>query len=203
MYGPADPRAQVQQRKVAEMEEKEGGALPPVVIAEPRLEPGKRRSRHIRGRAADPVEPGRNRVGSNNETARGKPGERTGVMNQAKFKVELLKAELSGDPTQVAKVKLNQAELELERVSKLHAEKLVSEQEMSQAKFNLELRRAELAGDRAKAARVQLAQAEDAFRHASKLREQKLISEDDYNQRKTELELWQRMRRGCRMRRQN
>jgi len=110
-------------------------------------------------------------------------------LNQARFAVELVKAELSGNPTQVAKVKLSQAELELDRVSKLQAEKLVSEEVMNQAKFNVELRRAEVAGDRAKAARVQLARAEDAFQQASKLREQNLISESDYNQRKAELEL--------------
>jgi len=188
-YGSADARAQAQQRKVAEMEEKERGALPSVAIDEPWLEPV----------YADPV------ISADVLRARLKHAETEldritklradnlvseEFMNHAKFTVELLKAELSGDPTQVAKVKLNQAELELDRVSKLQAEKLVSEEVMNQAKFNVELRRAEVAGDRAKAARVQLARAEDAFQHASKLREQKLISESDYNQRKGELELW-------------
>jgi len=110
-------------------------------------------------------------------------------LNQARFAVELVKAELSGNPTQVAKVKLSQAELELDRVSKLHAEKLVSEQEMNLARFNVELRRAELAGDRAKVARVQLAQAEELFQRTTELREQNLISEAEYNREKTELEL--------------
>jgi len=185
-YGPADARAQAQERKVAAMEEKQ--ALPPVVITEPWLEPV----------YADPV------ISADVLRIRLKQAETEldritklradnlvseEFMNHAKFTVELLKAELSGDPTQVAKVKLNQAELELDRVSKLQAEKLVSEEVMNQAKFNVELRRAEVAGDRAKAARVQLARAEDAFQQASKLREQNLISESDYNQRKAELEL--------------
>jgi serine/threonine protein kinase len=141
----ADARAQAQQRKVAEMEGKERGALPPVVITEPWLEPV----------YADPA--------------------------------------ASAD---VLRIRLEQAETELDRITKLRAENLVSEQEVNQARFNLDLRRAELAGDRAEAARVQLARAENAFQHASKLHEQKLISEGNYNQRKAELELWRAYVRG-------
>jgi len=187
-YGPADPRAQAQQRKVAEMEEKERGALLPVMIAEPRLDAPvadpaiSADMLQIRLNQAETELDRITKLRAENLVSEQE-------MNQAKFAVELVKAELSGDPTQVAQVKLNQAELELDRVSKLHAEKLVSEQEVNQARFNVELRRAELAGDRAKAARVQLAQAEDAFRRATELREQNLISESEYNQRKTELEL--------------
>jgi multidrug resistance efflux pump len=141
----ADARAQAQQRRVAEMEEKERRPLPPVVITEPWLEPVD----------ADPA-----------------------------------------TSAEVLRIRLNQAETELDRITKLRAENLVSEQEVDEARFNVELRRAELAGDRAKAARVRLARAEDAFQHASKLREQKLISEDDYNRRKTELELWRAYAQG-------
>ncbi len=199
----ADARAQAQQRKVAEMEEKERGALPsvvidepsllgpgpPVVITEPWVEPVdtdpviSAEVLQIRLKQAETELDRITKLRADNLVSEE-------FLNHAKFKVELLKAELSGNSTQVAKVKLNQAEFELDRVSKLHAEKLVSEEVMNQAKFNLELRRAEVAGDRAKAARVRLARAEDAFQHASKLREQKLISQDDYDQKKTELELW-------------
>ena len=117
----------VEVREVAPLEEKEGGSLPPVMIAEPSRE--------------------------------------------------------------VAAARLNQAETELDRMTKLRAENLVSEQDLNQARFNVELRRAELAGDRAKVARVQLAQAEDAFQRASELYKQNLISEAEYNREKAELEL--------------
>jgi multidrug resistance efflux pump len=99
------------------------------------------------------------------------------------------RVKLSPEEERVAKVKLNQAATQLERVRELYAQNLVSEQELNLAKFNADLRRAELLGDAQQAARIRLAYAEEEFKRASELRKQNLIGESEYNEKKNALEL--------------
>jgi tRNA A-37 threonylcarbamoyl transferase component Bud32 len=97
-----------------------------------------------------------------------------------------------GEPVtspEILRIRLEEAERELARASKLHAEKLVSDQEMDLARSKVELRKAELASDVQQVARVHLERAEKEFRHASELRKQNLISESEFNKARTELEL--------------
>jgi serine/threonine protein kinase len=88
-------------------------------------------------------------------------------------------------------VKLRQAETELERLTKLHADNLVSQSDLDQARFAVEISRAELSGDAVEVSRVRLRQAEEDFQRASELRKQNFISESEYNKSKFTLELRQ------------
>jgi beta-lactamase regulating signal transducer with metallopeptidase domain len=83
-------------------------------------------------------------------------------------------ASSAGD--QVARIRLQHAEQELERVTQLYKEKLVGREQLDQARANVELRRAELAGDEVEVSRVRLRQAEADLDRLTQLHAQKLVS---------------------------
>ena len=90
---------------------------------------------------------------------------------------------------EVAAVRLSQAEAELDRVTKLQAENLVSEEMVNQARFAVELAKAELAGDSTQVAKVKLNQAELELDRISKLHTEKLVSDQEMNRARFTVEL--------------
>ncbi|HEX5177306.1 MAG TPA: M56 family metallopeptidase [Chthoniobacteraceae bacterium] len=93
-----------------------------------------------------------------------------------------------GEEKAIARLRLQQAELELKRVAELHQQKLISTAEYEKAKATVDLRRAELRGDLAEVARVELAQAETQLARLSELRRQKLVSETQFEEAKLAVE---------------
>jgi len=89
--------------------------------------------------------------------------------------------DLGRQRTASARLKLAHAKAELERLTKLNADNLVSQQELDQAKFMLELARAEITGDDEKANRVRLQQAEAQLERVLKLHADSLVSQSDVN----------------------
>src|SRR4030095_10409713 len=65
----------------------------------------------------------------------------------AKFEVDIAKAELKGDHEEAARIRLRKAEAGFERLQKRHAEKLASSEALEEARLNVELQRAALKGD--------------------------------------------------------
>jgi len=63
-------------------------------------------------------------------------------LSEARFTVELLKAEAKGDTAQAAQVRLRQAEEELARAAKLHSQSLISQSEYDAAVRKVESARA-------------------------------------------------------------
>lgn len=59
-------------------------------------------------------------------------------LTQAEFAVRVLKAEATGDKTEVAQIKLQQAEAEFERAGKLREQSVISQQEYEEARQNAE-----------------------------------------------------------------
>jgi len=112
-------------------------------------------------------------------------------LSQARLKVELARAELTGDAGEVNRVRLRQAEELLDRVTKLHAANLVSQSELNKARFGVELVKAQLAGDAVEVIRVELRQAEEDFQRASELRKQNFISESEFETNRFALQLLQ------------
>jgi beta-lactamase regulating signal transducer with metallopeptidase domain len=88
----------------------------------------------------------------------------------------------------LARLRLQQAELELKRAAELHEQKMISAAEYEKAKAALDLRRAELRGDQTEVARVELARAEAQLARLSELRRQKLISESELEEAKFAVE---------------
>jgi beta-lactamase regulating signal transducer with metallopeptidase domain len=82
----------------------------------------------------------------------------------------------SRDENQVARIRLQYAEAELERVNQLYAQKLVAREQLDLARANVDLRRAELNGDEREMARVRLRQAETELDRLAQLHAQKLVS---------------------------
>ena len=93
------------------------------------------------------------------------------------------------DSPDMLQVRLNEAETELDRVARLGADNLVSEQEMSQARFAVELVKAKLSGNPTQVANVKLNQAEVELDRVSKLYSAKLVSQHEMNQAKFNVEL--------------
>jgi hypothetical protein len=89
---------------------------------------------------------------------------------------------LHRDQMQAAQAKLSNAEAELARVKKLHAQNLVSAAEFSESKFALELLQAQARGDTAEADRIRRRHAEEELARAAELRSRSLISESEYNE---------------------
>jgi hypothetical protein len=83
---------------------------------------------------------------------------------------------------QAAQSKIADAETNLARLTKLHSQQLVSEQELSHAQFALQLLKAEANGDKALAARVRLQDAEADLARAAELRKQSVISQSEYDE---------------------
>jgi tRNA A-37 threonylcarbamoyl transferase component Bud32 len=90
---------------------------------------------------------------------------------------------------EVAAVRLRQAESELDRMTKLQAENLVSEEEVNRARFAVELVKAELSGDSTQVAKVKLNQAELELDRVSKLHAESLVSEQEMNRARFTVEL--------------
>jgi hypothetical protein len=76
-------------------------------------------------------------------------------LDEAKFDVEISKAELKGDQGEAARIRLRKAEAGLEQLTKLHAEKLTSSEALEDARLNVEMQRAALNGDDLEFARLQ------------------------------------------------
>jgi multidrug resistance efflux pump len=62
----------------------------------------------------------------------------TSEFTQAKYKLEVLRAEAKGDSTEAARVRLRQAEEELSRATELHKLSLISQSEFDQAAKKVE-----------------------------------------------------------------
>jgi len=62
----------------------------------------------------------------------------TSEFSEAKYKLEALKAEAKGDSTEVARIRLRQAEEELARATELHKLSLISQTEFDQAAKKVE-----------------------------------------------------------------
>lgn len=113
------------------------------------------------------------------------------AFQEAKFKLDLLKARLKGDPAETARITLEFAVQKLNRISALQSQNLVSVYEVKKAKDRIELLKAELAADQSAVSRLQLLQAKEEFERVGKLYEQKLVSEREYQQAKGAFELLQ------------
>jgi peroxiredoxin/Leucine-rich repeat (LRR) protein len=124
-------------------------------------------------------------------------------LNDGKLKVALRAAELKGDDSEEARILaqqqaatdeakrelLRQAEAELARLTKLHAQKIVSDQEITEAKLLVDLRAAELKGDPNALAEWRVRQAEHNLEVAAKLYEAKAASQESLDEAKSNLEL--------------
>jgi multidrug resistance efflux pump len=96
----------------------------------------------------------------------------------------------TADPTaEIARIKLEQAERELERINELHHQKLVSASELERAQAEVDVRKAELAGDSAAAMRSRLQQAERDLERLTQLNAQKLVSQQELDRAKFDVEL--------------
>jgi outer membrane murein-binding lipoprotein Lpp len=82
---------------------------------------------------------------------------------------------------QAAQSKIADAETNLTRLTKLHSQQLVSEQELSHAQFAVQLLKAEANGDKPLAAQIRLQEAEQDLARATELRKQSLISQSEYD----------------------
>ncbi len=83
---------------------------------------------------------------------------------------------------ELARLRLQQAEQELERAIELRQHNLISESEYEKSQREVALRRAELSGDQTEAARVRLQQAESEFKRLTQLRANNVISAEELDQ---------------------
>jgi beta-lactamase regulating signal transducer with metallopeptidase domain/multidrug resistance efflux pump len=106
-------------------------------------------------------------AGGKNEAARNeRPGQRRALSDQ----------------DQVARIRLQHAEQELERVTQLYNEKIVGREQLDAARTNVDLRRAELTGDELEVRRVRLRQAENDLDRLAQLHKEKLVSGHELDQ---------------------
>ena len=88
----------------------------------------------------------------------------------------------------LARIRLKQAELEMQRAADLYQQKMISASEYEKAKAMVDVRRAELRGDQTEVARVELAQAEAQLARLSEVHREKLVSDAEYEQAKFAVE---------------
>jgi serine/threonine protein kinase len=110
-------------------------------------------------------------------------------LNEAKFALEIARAELKGDAKEVLRIRLREAEEGLERMTRLHDEHQASDSEFNKARFRVAIVKAELEGDGVEVIRNRVRQAEDELQRGSELHRQNLISESDYTKLQLELEI--------------
>jgi tRNA A-37 threonylcarbamoyl transferase component Bud32 len=113
--------------------------------------------------------------------------------DKVKLKPDLDQAKLREDSSQertaIARLKLVQAETELERLMKLYAENLVNQGDVNQAKLTVELAKAELKGDAKEVISVRLRQAEEVLERTTKLYTENLVSQYEVNKARLGVEL--------------
>jgi tRNA A-37 threonylcarbamoyl transferase component Bud32 len=110
-----------------------------------------------------------------------------GDFDAAKDKVELLKAELGGDPGEVTKVRLAAAQRDLERDSRLFKTGLIGGLEYDDAKDKVQLLTAELNGDSVQIARTSLTAAQRRLEDKEGLFKTGIIPTSDYEAAKDEV----------------
>ena len=66
-------------------------------------------------------------------------------LDEARFKVERIRAELAGDDIEALRIGVRQAEADFQRASELRKQDFISESEFTRSKSALEVARAELA----------------------------------------------------------
>jgi len=94
----------------------------------------------------------------------------------------LLKAEANGDKPLAARIRLQEAEKDLARATKMHAVGAISEPELSHAQFAVQLLKAEANGDKPLAARIRLQEAEQDLARATQMRNADAISQSEYDE---------------------
>ena len=104
------------------------------------------------------------------------------------FKTRLMEQEQE-DPAVVARVKLPFAQADLEKLTRLHGQKLVSDSQLREAEANVALLSAEARGDLNEAAALRVQAAEESLQRLSELHVQKLASDQSLLKAKRELEL--------------
>ncbi|HZJ17829.1 MAG TPA: biopolymer transporter ExbD [Chthoniobacteraceae bacterium] len=110
-------------------------------------------------------------------------------VDEAKMKVEVLKAEIAGDKTGATRARLAHAETELKRATELSGQKLISQQEVDEMRMKVEVLKAELMGDKTAAARARLAHAEAELKRVTEAHSQRLISSQELDQAKAAVEV--------------
>jgi multidrug resistance efflux pump len=95
----------------------------------------------------------------------------------------------AGDPADVSRIRLRQAEKELDRASELHRQKLISQADYEKAQNDVEVRRAELGGNKAEVVRAKLQHAKSELERLTKLHAEKFVSEQELDQARFAVEL--------------